>query len=108
MGMGSNAFAEACGVSSQSMAQFLRPGKSLTTATIYRIANALDIDPREMFFPTEENNGQDASVSAEDSAVSNQNKDTKTETSEPQTIHTTTFCPHCGTKVRVGVVLLSE
>ncbi len=108
LGMGSNAFAEACGVSSQSMAQFLRPGKSLTTATIYRIANALDIDPREMFFPTEENNGQDASVSAEDSAVSNQDKDTKTETSEPQTIHTTTFCPHCGTKVRVGVVLLSE
>ncbi len=108
LGMGSNAFAEACGVSSQSMAQFLRPGKSLTTATIYRIANALDIDPREMFFPTEENNEQDASVSAEDSAVSNQDEDTKTETSEPQTIHTTTFCPHCGTKVRVGVVLLSE
>ncbi len=108
LGMGSNAFAEACGVSSQSMAQFLRPGKSLTTATIYRIANALDIDPREMFFPTEENNGQDASVFAEDSAVSNQDEDTKTETSEPQTIHTTTFCPHCGTKVRVGVVLLSE
>ncbi len=108
LGMGSNAFAEACGVSSQSMAQFLRPGKSLTTATIYRIANALDIDPREMFFPTEENNEQDASVSAENSAVSNQDEATKTETSEPQTIHATTFCPHCGTKVRVGVVLLSE
>ncbi len=108
LGMGSNAFAEACGVSSQSMAQFLRPGKSLTTATIYRIANALDIDPREMFFPTEDNNEQDASVFAEDSAVSNQDKATKTETSEPQTIHATTFCPHCGTKVRVGVVLLSE
>ncbi len=108
LGMGSNAFAEACGVSSQSMAQFLRPGKSLTTATIYRIANALDIDPREMFFPTEDNNEQDASVSAENSAVSNQDEATKTETSEPQTIHATTFCPHCGTKVRVGVVLLSE
>lgn len=24
------------------------------------------------------------------------------------TINTTTFCPHCGTKVRVGVVLLPE
>lgn len=25
-----------------------------------------------------------------------------------QTIQTTAFCPHCGAKVRVGVVLLPE
>ena len=53
MGLGTNAFAEACGMSSQSMAQFLR-NKSLTTASIYRIAMALDIDPRDMFFPNNE------------------------------------------------------
>lgn len=53
MGLGTNAFAEACGMSSQSMAQFLR-NKSLTTASIYRIAMALDIDPRDMFFSTDE------------------------------------------------------
>ncbi len=39
-------------MSSQSMSQFLR-NKSLTTNTIYRIATALDIDPRDMFFPTD-------------------------------------------------------
>ena len=53
LGMGTNAFAEACGMSTQSMAQFLRT-ESLTTKTIYRIAFALYIDPRDMFFPTEE------------------------------------------------------
>ena len=52
LGLGTNAFAEKCGMSSQSMSQFLR-NKSLTTNTIYRIAMALDIDPRDMFFPTE-------------------------------------------------------
>lgn len=55
LGLGTNAFAEKCGMSSQSMSQFLR-NKSLTTNTIYRIATALDIDPRDMFFPTEEKN----------------------------------------------------
>ena len=53
LGLGTNAFAEKCGMSSQSMSQFLR-NKSLTTNTIYRIATALDIDPRDMFFPTDE------------------------------------------------------
>lgn len=53
LGLGTNAFAEACGMSSQSMAQFLR-NKSLTTASVYRIAMALDMDPRDMFFPTDE------------------------------------------------------
>ena len=28
--------------------------KSLTTASVYRIAMALDMDPRDMFFPTDE------------------------------------------------------
>jgi DNA-binding helix-turn-helix protein len=54
MGLRANAFAELCGISTQSLAQFLRPDKSLTTNTIYRIANALDIDPRDMFFPVGE------------------------------------------------------
>lgn len=29
-------------------------------------------------------------------------------TDEQPTVNTTTFCPHCGAKVRVGVVLLPE
>lgn len=102
MGLGTNAFAEACGMSSQSMAQFLR-NKSLTTASIYRIAMALDIDPRDMFFPTDE---EKATLS-----FSDKEKEEKKENApedKQSTVNTTTFCPHCGAKVRVGVVLLPE
>ena len=102
MGLGTNAFAEACGMSSQSMAQFLR-NKSLTTASIYRIAMALDIDPRDMFFP---NNEEETTLSFSDKKKEEKKENTQ-ENAQP-TINTTAFCPHCGAKVRVGVVLLPE
>lgn len=102
MGLGTNAFAEACGMSSQSMAQFLR-NKSLTTASIYRIAMALDIDPRDMFFPTNE---EETTLSFSDKEKE-EKKENIQEDAQP-IINTTAFCPHCGAKVRVGVVLLPE
>lgn len=102
MGLGTNAFAEACGMSSQSMAQFLR-NKSLTTASIYRIAMALDIDPRDMFFPTDEE-----AENLPFTEKREKEKENKTQEHSQLTINTTTFCPHCGAKVRVGVVLLPE
>lgn len=102
MGLGTNAFAEACGMSSQSMAQFLR-NKSLTTASIYRIAMALDIDPRDMFFP---NNEEETTLSFFDKEKEEKKENTQ-EDAQP-TINTTAFCPRCGAKVRVGVVLLPE
>lgn len=109
--MGTNAFAEACGFSSQSMSQFLRKGKSLTTNTIYRIATALDIDPREMFFPTEEedNNNQENVLDVRSEQANEDTAEQKNMTKETNTpIPTTAYCPHCGAKVRVGVVLLPE
>lgn len=102
MGLGTNAFAEACGMSSQSMAQFLR-NKSLTTASIYRIAMALDIDPRDMFFP---NNEEETTLSFFDKEK--EEKKENTQEDAQSTINSTAFCPHCGAKVRVGVVLLPE
>ncbi len=102
LGLGTNAFAEACGMSSQSMAQFLR-NKSLTTASIYRIAMALDIDPRDMFFPTDE---KETTLSFSDKEEKKKGENTQ-EDAQP-TITTTAFCPHCGAKVRVGVLLLTE
>lgn len=123
LGLGTNAFAEKCGMSSQSMSQFLR-NKSLTTNTIYRIAVALDIDPREMFFPTEE----------KDDLFSNADKNENKETAEAKPAYPVhenglmsenqqqgemmipassmmqaeTFCPHCGTRVKLGVVMIQE
>lgn len=102
LGLGTNAFAEACGVSSQSMSQFLR-NKSLTTASIYRIAMALDIDPRDMFFSTDEEETTWPFTQKEQ-----EEKENNTQEETQTTVNTTAFCPHCGAKVRVGVVLLSE
>ena len=123
LGLGTNAFAEKCGMSSQSMSQFLR-NKSLTTNTIYRIAVALDIDPRDMFFPTEE---KDDLFSNTDKSVNEVAAEEKTAplirenglVAENQQqgeimIHASsmmqaeTFCPHCGTRVKLGVVMIQE
>ena len=113
MGLGTNAFAEACGMSSQSMAQFLR-NKSLTTASIYRIAMALDIDPRDMFFPNDKEETTSSSLDKEEQEKKENtqipdNDDCSIRVPDIQpAINTTAFCPHCGAKVRVGVVLLTE
>lgn len=117
LGLGTNAFAEKCGMSSQSMSQFLR-NKSLTTNTIYRIAVALDIDPRDMFFPTEEkddlfsnvetNQNEEAAKAADKPAYPVHENGLLSENQQQQMIQTSAFCPHCGKKVRVGVILMDE
>lgn len=115
LGLGTNAFAEKCDMSSQSMSQFLR-NKSLTTNTIYRIAMALDIDPRDMFFPTEEKDDLFSNTDKSENEVAAEAKSAYpvhenglvAENQQQQMIQTSTFCPHCGKKVRVGVVLLPE
>lgn len=125
LGLGTNAFAEKCGMSSQSMSQFLR-NKSLTTNTIYRIAVALDIDPRDMFFPTEERDdlfsnadtkqNEDVSdindkpaypVHGNGLVVENQQQG-EIMISASSMMQAETFCPHCGTRVKLGVVMIQE
>ena len=122
--LGTNAFAEKCGMSSQSMSQFLR-NKSLTTNTIYRIAVALDIDPRDMFFPTDE---KDDLFSNTDTNQNEEVPDTDDKPTYPvhgnglvtenqqagvmipasNMMQAETFCPHCGTRVKLGVVMIQE
>lgn len=123
LGLGTNAFAEKCGMSSQSMSQFLR-NKSLTTNTIYRIAVALDIDPRDMFFPTEEKNDLYSNTDKNENEeaaeakpaypvhknglVAEKQQEASGENASGNIIQTSTFCPHCGKKVKVGVVLMDD
>lgn len=114
LGLGTNAFAEKCGMSSQSMSQFLR-NKSLTTNTIYRIAMALDIAPRDMFFPTNEKDDlfSNADKKENEDVAENEpaypvHENGLVSENQQQMIQTSTFCPHCGKKVRVGVVLLDN
>ena len=67
-------------------------------------ANALDIDPRDMFFPTNENEKENNSYSLN----SSDDEQVENAMQESQPVNTTAFCPHCGAKVRVGVVLMTE
>lgn len=118
MGLKASEFAEMCGISKQSLAQFMRPGKSLTTNTIYRIANALDIDPRDMFFPVDdetdgETTNNDLSNEAgeliEETKMAGQPQTDNIQSNAAPVIQVQpAFCPHCGKQVRVGVVLLPE
>ena len=98
MGLGTNAFAEACGVSSQSMAQFLRPGKALTTSTIYNLANALDIDPRDMFFPTDTADAPQDGLFAQQEEHGQQDDAKAGDVAQAQDAREMMYCPHCGTK----------
>lgn len=118
MGLKANAFADLCGISKQSLAQFMRPGKSLTTNTIYRIANALDIDPRDMFFPVDDESNDERNDGCPENEAEDLIEETKSE-NLPQSANLQSnaapiiqaqpaFCPHCGAKVRVGVVLLPD
>lgn len=124
LGLGTNAFAEKCGMSSQSMSQFLR-NKSLTTNTIYRIAVALDIDPRDMFFPTGEKDdlfsntdtkqNEEASYTDDKPAYPVHENGLVTENQQAgvmipasNMMQAETFCPHCGTRVKLGVVMIQK
>lgn len=124
LGLGTNAFAEKCGMSSQSMSQFLR-NKSLTTNTIYRIAVALDIDPRDMFFPTDEKDDlfsntdtkQNEEVPYTDdkpaypvheNGLITENQQAGLMIPASNMMQAETFCPHCGTRVKLGVVMIQE
>lgn len=124
LGLGTNAFAEKCGMSSQSMSQFLR-NKSLTTNTIYRIAVALDIDPRDMFFSTDEKDdlfsNTDTKQNEEVSSINDKpaypvhengllagKQQAEIMIPASNMMQAETFCPHCGTRVKLGVVMIQE
>ena len=76
---------------------------------------ALDIDPRDMFFPTNEKDDlfSNADKKENEDVAENEpaypvHENGLVSENQQQMIQTSTFCPHCGKKVRVGVVLLDN
>lgn len=106
--------AEATGVAQQNIKKSI--GNNPKTSTLLALAKGLGVDPREFFYdldkekieetPTsfamdaEQNGGEPMAENIADTTI-------KLPT-EQQPMQTTAFCPHCGAKVRVGVVLLPE
>lgn len=83
-----------------------------TLNKLIAVADAIGIDITDLFYPIDEEiTTVDNSAKAE---VNNSEINAETTISGEkkgymqQTIQTIAFCPHCGTKVHVGVVLMPE
>ena len=102
------AFAEKCGMTPVNLRENIIKGNP-TVKKLSEICEVLNCDITDLFYPVEESNASNFTTSAISAPSSEQgvhgNKISGTEKAE---IVTTTFCPHCGAKVRVGVVLLTE
>ena len=116
--------AEATGVAQQNIKKSI--GNNPKTSTLLALAKGLGVDPREFFYDldckekevegsmqenlklhlseaadvTEE--GTDGQNGGGSSAQSDYTEEAS------NSVATTAFCPHCGARVRVGVVLLPE
>ena len=105
--------AQAAGMTPQNIKKSI--GNNPKGDTITKIANGLGVHPSVFFYDKDE----DKATTGFDEAK----QEEQVEGSEPaylvhgnglvsenqqQMIQTSTFCPHCGKKVRVGVVLLES
>ena len=70
------------------------------------LCEKLECDITDLFYPIEDPDNTENN----NPSLNEEKKETENNTQEHSqlTINTTTFCPHCGAKVRVGVVLLPE
>lgn len=125
--------AEATGVAQQNIKKSI--GNNPKASTLLALAKGLGVDPREFFYDLDEKKTEETEKNFGDANSSSDADSTKeSPENEPNAIgdnspyeinalirattiklpdeqpavNTTTFCPHCGAKVRVGVVLLPE
>ena len=104
--------AEATGVAQQNIKKSI--GNNPKASTLLALAKGLGVDPREFFYDLDEKEEKESDTTADAQSSEASSPDTELRTDEVQLpdeqsiINTTAFCPHCGAKVRVGVVLLPE
>lgn len=84
--------------------------------TMVQIAEVIGCDVTDLFYSEEEENGlftnqesdHTKDIPSNAPAYPVHENGLVSENNSQQMIQTSTFCPHCGKKVRVGVVLLPE
>lgn len=102
------AFAEKCGMTPVNLRENIIKGNP-TVKKLSEIYEVLKCDITDLFYPVEENDMPDVTTSdISDPPSEPEAHGGKISETEKTEIVTTTFCPHCGAKVRVGVVLLPE
>lgn len=128
--------AEATGVAQQNIKKSI--GNNPKASTLLALAKGLGVDPREFFYDLDEreeeatntdfynknslneaDNAEEGMEGKSDTTTNAQSSDASSPAAEllaqgvqlpdeQPIVNTTAFCPHCGAKVRVGVVLLPE
>lgn len=102
------AFAEKCGMTPVNLRKNIIKGNP-TIKKLSEICEVLNCDITDLFYPVGESSMQNVTSSAVPVPPSEPKAhgDEISETERAE-IMTSAFCPHCGAKVRVGVVLLPE
>lgn len=102
------AFAEKCGMTPVNLRENIIKGNP-TVKKLSEICEVLKCDITDLFYPVEESDAPNATTSViSDPSSKPEVHEDKISGIEKAEKVTTTFCPHCGAKVRVGVVLLPE
>ena len=104
--------AQAAGMTPQNIKKSI--GNNPKGDTITKIANGLGVHPSVFFYDKDEDKAttgldeakQEEQVGGSEPAYLVHGNGLVSE-NQQQMIQTSTFCPHCGKKVRVGVVLLN-
>ena len=88
-----------------------------TIKRLQDLCEKLNCDITELFYPIGNSDGAKENVLSFDKEEQEQKENTQVPDNDDHSIrvpdiqsaiNTTAFCPHCGAKVRVGVVLLTE
>lgn len=102
-------FSEKMGFTPANLSQIINGNPTVKKLT--EICEVLECDMTDLFYPINEPSVDGVVVQTNDKEKKNGNAATAPSTGEqpaPPSLQATTFCPHCGAKVRVGVVLLAE
>ena len=104
--------AQAAGMTPQNIKKSI--GNNPKGDTITKIANGLGVHPSVFFYDkdeekatTEGSEAKKEEQAAESEPAYQVHGNGLVSENQQQMIQTSTFCPHCGKKVRVGVVLLN-
>ena len=110
------AFAEKCGMTPVNLRENIIKGNP-TVKKLSEICEVLKCDITDLFYPIGDSGDAKENVLSFDKKEEEKKENTQVlfaddhsirVPDEQPVINTTTFCPHCGAKVRVGVVLLPE
>ena len=94
-------FAEKLGMSVVNLRENIIKGNP-TIKKLEQVANALNCDVTDLFYSSED------SLTTLDLSSQDSSSPTIKQPDTNSVIETITFCPHCGNRVRVGVMLLPE